>query len=695
VTLLPGQRGYLFLWLPVILSVGIGIYFSSKSEPDLPVILRAGAVMIAALILAALAARRGWTNIMVFGVALVVLIAGWQLAVWRSVQVASPVLNWRYYGPVEGRIIAIDRSASDAVRITLDQVVLAKTAPNRRPAHLRISLHGDQGELPLPPGARVMTTAHLSPPAGPVEPGGFDFQRHAWFQRLGAIGYTRVPVLILEPTPSGSALILRARYGLADRVRNHLSPRVGGIAAAVMTGDRSGLDPKVVEDLRHTNLAHLLAISGLHMGLVAGFVFAALRLIGAMIPPVALHWPLRSLAAGGALAAGLGYLILSGASVATERAFVMAAVALIALIAKRRALTFRALAVAAIIVLTLRPEALTSPGFQMSFAATAALVGVFAALRPVLPRLPGWSRWGVTLLVSSSVAGLATAPIAAAHFNMIAQYGLLANLLAVPVMGILVMPAAVLAVVLMPLGAEALPLWAMGIGLEWILFVADWVAGLNGAVIHVPSPPWIVLTLYALGGIGFFLWQGRAGWMGLAPIALAAMLWVQVERPPILIDEAGQVVGVMTDAGRALSQAKGGGFVARAWMENDGLPMDQGRAADFWGDLDLVAQIQHLRGKRRAATAVCGEGMILVLTHPTPKTMARAETCHLYGPKERKAKGAVALYPILDPQGKLIGYNEKTARAQSGRRPWNDRDTRRDLLNLKARITGPIPGPPP
>lgn len=94
VTLLPGQRGYLFLWLPVILSVGIGIYFSSKSEPDLPVILRAGAVMIAALILAALAARRGWTNIMVFGVALVVLIAGWQLAVWRSVQVASPVLNW-------------------------------------------------------------------------------------------------------------------------------------------------------------------------------------------------------------------------------------------------------------------------------------------------------------------------------------------------------------------------------------------------------------------------------------------------------------------------------------------------------------------------------------------------------------------------------------------------------------------------
>ena len=185
------------------------------------------------------------------------------------------------------------------------------------------------------------------------------------------------------------------------------------------------------------------------------------------MPSIASRLPAKKIIAVGALMASTLYLALSGGAVATERAFVMIAVALVATLLNRRAISLRAVAVAALIVLTLSPEALLSPGFQMSFAATTALVAVFALQRDAEWTLgPKWLRPAVVLLISSSVAGAATAPYSAAHFNQIAQWGLLANLLSVPVMGTLVIPGAVLASVLAPFGGEALGLWLASLGLR-------------------------------------------------------------------------------------------------------------------------------------------------------------------------------------------------------------------------------------
>lgn len=131
--------------------------------------------------------------------ALTLVLVGAVLAGWRTERVAAPVLGFRYYGPLEGRIVAIDRSLSDKLRLTLDQLVLSDTAPARTPQRVRVSLHGMQGATVLTPGARVMLTGHLSPPMGPAEPGGFDFRRMAWFLQIGAVGYTRAPVVGLEP----------------------------------------------------------------------------------------------------------------------------------------------------------------------------------------------------------------------------------------------------------------------------------------------------------------------------------------------------------------------------------------------------------------------------------------------------------------------------------------------------------------
>ncbi|MEW9920677.1 ComEC/Rec2 family competence protein [Marimonas sp. MJW-29] len=652
------QRGHLLCWVPVCLAVGIGTYFSVKSEPETSDFVTL-ALVAGALILSARALPE---SLSFLPVALALCLAGFGIAGVRAHAVAAPTLDWRYYGPVEGRVVAMDRSQSDALRLTLDRVRLERVPPDRTPERVRISLHGEGTTGITPePGLRVMTTAHLSPPSGPVEPGGFDFQRHAWFARLGAVGYTRVPLVGVASPEAGQAglLVFRIRMAASAHIRATLPGDTGGFAAAVTTGDRSAISRDALEALRASNLTHLLAISGLHMGLLTAVVIAALRLIFAAHPHTALHWPTKGIAATGALIAACGYLALSGGNVATQRAFIMVAVALAALIIGRRAISLRAVAVAATLVLILRPEALMGPGFQMSFAATTALVAVFGWLRGVEHGLlPRWSRPAFGVFISSLVAGLATAPIAAAHFNAIAHYGLIANLLSVPLMGVLVIPAAVLALVLAPLGLEWIGLWLMGLGLDWILGVAHWVAAIDGARGHVVGPgPW-VLPLLSLGFLLLILWQGRLRWVGLAAMAASFALWQTAERPDVLISDTGTLVGVMTAEGRALSKAKGASFVARNWLENDGSGVSQSAAAKLWQPGPLV----HLSGKRAVAGFKgCARAQTVVASVEAAHLQ---NSCTLFDPPRLRHTGAVALYR----QGE--GWRMRTARDAAGDRLW-------------------------
>ncbi|WP_299558140.1 ComEC/Rec2 family competence protein [uncultured Sulfitobacter sp.] len=653
------QRGALFGWVPVCLAVGIGVYFRLGLEPAFVVL----AGVLATALLAAALARAVPEAARPVMVAVMLVCLGGLLAAFRAHTVAAPVLEFRYYGAVEGRIIAIDRSQSDALRLTLDEVVLDRVPHNRTPARVRISLHGDRSFDIIPaPGLRVMLTGHLSPPSGPVEPGGFDFQRHAWFVRLGAVGYARTPLLGVAEASDGQAglAVFRLRMAASERIQAVLPGDAGGFATAITTGDRSAISQAALDALRASNLAHLLAISGLHMGLMSGVVFAALRIVIALVPPVALRIPARGVAAAGALVVAAGYLALSGGNVATQRAFVMVAVALCALMIGRRAISLRAVAIAATIVLVLRPEALMGPGFQMSFAATTALVAVFGIFRTQeIPLGPNWLRPVLAVVISSAVAGFATAPIAAAHFNAIAQYGLIANLLSVPLMGILVIPAAVAAAVLAPFGMEAFGLWAMGFGVRWILGVAHTVASWPLARTYVIAPDPSVLPLIAIGFLFVLLWQGRLRWTGIMAIIAGFVIWGQTQRPDVLIADSATLVGVMTPQGRALSKDRAAGFIARNWLENDGDGGPQEHAATRWAN---VGGIIHLSGKRAAAAFNgCTEGQIVISTVP----LERQLPCTLHDPQTLRYTGAVSYR--FGPTGPAL---LETARRRSGDRLW-------------------------
>ncbi|MEM9796524.1 MAG: ComEC/Rec2 family competence protein [Pseudomonadota bacterium] len=653
-------RGRRLPWFATAFGTGIGLYFALPTEPT-------PALWAAALVAAGMTGFGAWLwrgGIGPLFALLAILLAGLGLAQLRANLVAGPVLQFRYYGPVEGRVIHLDRSASGAPRLTLDHVRLDRVSdPPRR---VRISLHGETAAVPGP-GAWVMTTAHLSAPSGPTEPGGFDFQRHAWFLKLGAIGYARVPLLETGPPERGLTLAIAcARAGLTQGLRDRLPGQVGAVAAAITTGDRSGLSPEVTEDLRASNLAHLLAISGLHMGLLAGFVFWAVRGGLALIPSLALRYPTRSWAAAVALPVALGYLFISGGSVATQRAFVMAAVMLGAILVGRRAVSLRSVALAALLVLAWRPESLTGPGFQMSFAATGALVLVFRKLSAhPSDWMRGWRGAVVTLLISSVVAGAATAPFAALHFNRVGQFGVLANMLAVPAMGLLIMPLMLIAILLWPLGLEGPVLWLAGQGIAWILFVAGEVAALPGAVRPIPAPGPHILPLLGLGFalIGCAIGRGRL--VGASIVLAAALLWSQSERPDILISADGRLVGHLGPEGRAISREKGAGFVAEAWLENDGDPADQARAAARTvAPTDGLPILTAVRRKADidAALAHCAtEPRWIVASVDLPP---EAGLCRLLDPDRLRESGALAI------RGTETGWQLQTAREAQGQRPW-------------------------
>jgi competence protein ComEC len=280
------------------------------------------------------------------------------------------------------------------------------------------------------------------------------------------------------------------RDAIRERIEAALPDDLAGFSAALIIGERSGVPAETQTALQISGLAHILAISGLHMSLMAGSVFWLLRAGLALVPGLALNYPIKKWAACGTLVAGFGYLMISGWGVATQRAYVMLAVMCLAVLLDRPAFTMRNLAIAGIIVVLARPETVFTASFQMSFMAVMGLIAFYEAvsawrreaLRDVWPqslagRIAMWIGLSIFAMAATTiVASVFTSLPAAYHFNRVAPYSLLANLLALPIVTSLVMPAAVLAVAAMPLGLDWLPLQAMGAGIGWVAMIAHWVA---------------------------------------------------------------------------------------------------------------------------------------------------------------------------------------------------------------------------
>jgi competence protein ComEC len=421
------------------------------------------------------------------------------IATLQTARIAHPILqvtiaNASLSGFVE---IREERERSDRIVIRVERF----DAPGASSVPRRVRVAVRKGSAP-PVGSFVELKARLSPPMQPLRPGGYDFARDMYFQKIGASGYALGTIRVKPPPAAAGFWLIYAtivdgiRETIDDRIRAALPGDRGSIASALITGKRDAISTPINDAMYVSSLAHVLSISGYHMVVVSGIVFFVIRAVLALIPSLAHRRPIKKWAASGALLAATFYLLLSGAEVATQRSYIMIAIVLIGVMLDRPTLTFRTLAVAAIVVLLLAPQSIVHPGFQMSFAATLALIAAYQRGLPWRPdhdsqlgtRMAFWGvREVASLILASLVAGLATTPYAAYHFHRLAPYGVLANLLAMPIVSAVVMPMGILGVLSMPFGFDAAFWQIMGQGIDWMNAVALWVASLPGAVGRMPA----------------------------------------------------------------------------------------------------------------------------------------------------------------------------------------------------------------
>jgi len=569
--------GRLMPWLPVAFGFGIVVYFSADREPAW---WAAAGLAIAVVGITVLARHRPIGFPLVLGLATIA--AGFATATMQTMRIAHPILLSPAASVLVSGFVEIreERERSDriVVRIQANEGSTGKSVPER----VRVAVR--KGSAPAV-GSFVEFKARLSPPMQPLRPGGYDFARDMYFQRIGASGYALGAIKTKAPPVSRgfwlqyATIVDDVREAIDKRIRAVMAGDNGSIASALITGKRDAISTPVNDAMYVSSLAHVLSISGYHMAVVAGIVFFFIRAGLALFPSLASRHPIKKWAALGALVAAGFYLLLSGVEVATQRSFIMIAIVLIGVMVDRPTLTFRTLSVAAIGVLLIAPQAVIHPSFQMSFAATLALVAAYQYGLPWRANKESSlgmrvALWGVRevfgLLMASLVAGFATTPYAAYHFHRLAPYGTLANLLAMPVVSALVMPMGILGLLAMPFGFDA-PFWRlMSAGIDWMNGVALWVAGLPGAVGRLHAFGVGPLLVGTAGILLVCLLRTPLRWSGAALVVGGSLWAVMSPQPDALIAGDGQSAAFRGADGRlAILRSGRDTFAIKEWLAAD------------------------------------------------------------------------------------------------------------------------------
>lgn len=575
------RHGHGFLFVPVAIGLGSAIWFLNPMALS-PWI---SGLIVLVLVLATLTVRHGRPRIVLTFACLVFVgtaLAG--IETWRrsTIILDSPVTT-----DVEG---VVERSeAAGPGRLRYVVALRQTTNPIVKRPPRRVSLLARAQHEPFENGAVISGRARLSPPSGPALPGLHDFAFSSYFDGIGAVGYFyRAPQQANESELDGgwSELALRKLFELRRQIGNRIRETVpgdaGAFAAAIVTDERRAISNDTVEALRISGLAHIVAISGLNMALAAGIFFVGLRSVLALIPGFAQAWPIKKMAAAGALAMVTAYYLISGFGVSAQRAYIMMAVMLVAVLLDRPSISLRNVALSALIILVWSPSEILGASFQMSFAATVALVAGYSAWSrrshdkddepfPVSHLLVTWiaSGWRFVfgIIATSLIGSLATTMFSVEHFHRIATYGLAANLAAMPIISFMVMPAGLIAMLLMPFGLDGPFIRIMAQSLDWVIVIAKHVAGWGGDVVVGQQHPWFL----PLGVCGFLLLTLLRTWIrysGLPLLAAAIILFrVGVPQPAasLLIAEDGSLVAHRNAERVAVNRTRPSEFIFRQW----------------------------------------------------------------------------------------------------------------------------------
>ncbi len=634
---LDAERNQLPLWLPVGLGSGIAAWFWLPDAAAWSAFLLA----LAALAAGPFAAGGGTRWARALAIFALAAVLGCGLIWWRAERVAAPRLAHARMAEVTATIESVQRlPAKAALRLVV------RPADAKLAARLRINVDQEDAVAGLDPGATIRFRAWLMPPAPMAVPGAYDFARVAWFQRIGGTGRALDLSLVAPAAEKGWRARLAAwRQCLADHIAARVTGGEGGIAVALATGDQGAMPEADAEAMRRSGLAHLLSVSGLHLTAVVGAVMLLTLKLLAVSPSLALRFRLVLVSAAAGALAGIAYTLLTGAEVPTVRACIAALLVLAGVAIGREALTLRLVAVGALVVLSLWPESLAGPSFQLSFAAITAIVALHEhpRLKVLLARrdeggLQKVGRFLLALVLTGLAVEIALAPIALYHFHRTGLYGALANVVAIPLTTFVIMPLEALAL-LLDLAGVGGPAWRLTEGaLGWLLALAHATAAAPGAVASLAPMPAGAFALMVGGGLWLALWRTRWRRFGLFPFIIGACWAIATPPADLLVTGDGRHLAVRTSNGRlAILRPRAGDYVRDLLAETsasqaeplelDRLPVaacspdlcvaDLGREGRRWR---LLATRSHDLVPIEALVRACAEADIVVSERRLPRT---------------------------------------------------------------------------
>ena len=529
------ERGQLPPWFVVGLGTGIVAWFGLDRPSDWMAFLCLSAgLAVAGFSMRGGRAERaaGW-----FGLAMAL---GCALVWGRAAYVGAPRLERPLVTEFNATVERVEtRTAKGDLRLTLVPV------ESNLPPRVRVSIKQDAAPVGIARGALLHLRARLAPPPPMALPGGYDFARDAWFKGIGAVGRSLGPVNVLRPAAESGI------DGVRDRLDRHIRDRLpgpsGAIATALATGDQNSVPTEDADAMRRSGLTHLLSVSGLHIAAAVGAAMLLTLKLLALSERLALRFNLVLVAAAVGALTGIAYTLLTGAQVPTVRSCVAALLVLAGIALGRDALSMRLLAVGALVVLLFRPEAIAGASFQLSFAAVASIIALHSsgwARRHFSRReermLARLGRAMLAMIATGLVVEVTLIPIALYHFHRAGLYGVLANIVAIPLTTFVIMPLEAGALFLDVAGLGA-PLWQLtGMAIDLLLGLANAVASSRGAVALLAAMPPYALGLMVAGGLWLFLWTTAVRFLGLAPILLGAAAAAMSPTPDLLVTGDGR-----------------------------------------------------------------------------------------------------------------------------------------------------------
>lgn len=579
------QRVQLFLWAPVIFACGVGTYFALPSEPPITLTLFGFILALCLYILG-----RGFSPAYAqFFLACVLFASGFSASVYRTHSVATPILNHKIRATsITGNIRQLEKLDEGAgSRLILDHLEIEDLSPQETPRRIRLTLRKDAN---IRVGERVRLLAGLNPPSGPLISGGFNFRRYLYFQQIGAVGFIYNPPEILEHDSASNSFIEPLRQRIETRIYEVLPPDKASIAAALLVGKKNAISDEDRQAVRDAGLAHMLAISGLHVGIFSGSLFFIFRFLMACLPFLAMRYPIKKIAAVLALAGAVFYMFLAGSTIPTQRSVLMIGIVFLAIILDRSPISLRLVAASALFVLAFRPESLLSVSFQMSFAAVMSLIYFYDVTRgfwiktyahaTLLKRI---ALYFLGICITTLIASVATAPFSLYHFGQVSFIGSASNLVAVPLLGFLVMPFALLSLILMPFGLDAPAVHVMGYGIEGMLEIAYWAAGLPYAIIRNPMWPFASFIAINLASLFVMLWTGWGKLLGLPFLMWGIFASQNMVMPDILVDASHKIFMFKEGDNLFTSTRRSQRFVLENWEKLYGFPEKSAILLDYKG----------------------------------------------------------------------------------------------------------------